>query len=100
MAEEPEFATFPRFRELNTKNLLYYQVELNDLEGQLRMVEQKDWKKRENSQEGKYAKKAEDLIKSHELAPGSRGRKQWDLVIKIRERLRDYSNTHKYDLCL
>ncbi|KAJ4986323.1 hypothetical protein SVAN01_08140 [Stagonosporopsis vannaccii] len=35
MADVPEFAAFSRFRELNVKNLLYYQAELKVVEDQL-----------------------------------------------------------------
>ncbi|KAH6615385.1 heterokaryon incompatibility protein-domain-containing protein [Boeremia exigua] len=39
MSKVPEFAAFPRFRELNMKNLLYYQVELELLHHQIEMQE-------------------------------------------------------------
>lgn len=101
IAKVPEYATFPRFRELNIKNLLYYQVELDGLGQQLTEIEQRDRRERGSPVHGEhYSKYADTLIQSQELAPGSQGRKQWDLVIKIRECLRDYSNTHKYDLYL
>lgn len=101
MAEVPEYATFSRFRELNIKNILYYQVELDLLRRKLKKIELKDQKKRYSpGNEKYYSKRAEELIWSQELAPGSGERKQWDLVINIRECLRDYSNTHKYNLYL
>lgn len=42
MAHTPEFAAFPRFRELNTRNLLYYQVELQLLQRQIELQEEDD----------------------------------------------------------
>ncbi|OAG06479.1 uncharacterized protein CC84DRAFT_1164742 [Paraphaeosphaeria sporulosa] len=42
MADQPEFAAFPRFRDLNVKSLLYYQVELNSLRKKLHRLEHAD----------------------------------------------------------
>ena len=40
MSDVPEFAAFSRFRELNVKNLLYYQAELNIVQEQLAVHEE------------------------------------------------------------
>ncbi|KAF2627732.1 hypothetical protein BU25DRAFT_410864 [Macroventuria anomochaeta] len=42
MSQVPEFAAFPRFRELNVKNLLYYQVELELLRQQIEREEEEE----------------------------------------------------------
>lgn len=42
MAQVPEFAAFPRYRELNVKNLLYYQVELELLRQQIESEEEEE----------------------------------------------------------
>ncbi|KAF1924860.1 uncharacterized protein M421DRAFT_95190 [Didymella exigua CBS 183.55] len=40
MADIPEFAAFPRFRDLNTRNLLYYQAQLQSLRTHIMQVEE------------------------------------------------------------
>jgi hypothetical protein len=90
MATTPEFQTFSRFRELNVKNLLYYQVEITQLSEKLKKQELKDWKKRGMSDAGKYAKFAEELF----LCKDTQDNKQWGLLVDIRERLKEYSNLY------
>jgi hypothetical protein len=86
----PEFETYSRFRELNIKNLLYYQVELAQLRDQLTSLELKDCEQRGMSDVGEFAKYADHLISSPTLQ-NPRDRKQWNLVVKIRNRLKEYS---------
>jgi len=43
LAQAPSVEAFPRFRELNVKSLLYYQVELSKLEQQLQQIELDDY---------------------------------------------------------
>lgn len=84
----PEFEAFARFRELHVKNLLYYQVELDFLRGELEFMEREDWKAQqdlENKQ--KFFKRAGKMV---ELAFDKKPCIQWDLVIKLRETLRNY----------
>jgi hypothetical protein len=40
MAQVPEYAAFPRFRELNVKSLLYYQAQLKSLQQKILLQEQ------------------------------------------------------------
>lgn len=40
MSQVPEFAAFPRFRELNIKNLLYYQAEIELLRQKIEKEEE------------------------------------------------------------
>jgi hypothetical protein len=42
MAKVPEYAAFPRFRQLNVKNLLYYQVQLKSLEKKILKQEEEE----------------------------------------------------------
>ncbi|KAF2634167.1 hypothetical protein P280DRAFT_464076 [Massarina eburnea CBS 473.64] len=42
MATTPEFAAFPRFRDLNAKSLLYYQCQLTNLQSKLHTLEYQD----------------------------------------------------------
>jgi hypothetical protein len=94
MAETSEFQAFSRFRELNVKNLLYYQVEIAYLEDKLRRQELKDWEKRRMSEEENYAKLAEVMVRSKD-GPDS---KQWNLIIQIRERVKEYSKICIYGI--
>lgn len=90
MAVRPEFESYSRFRELNVKNLLYYQVELAELREELKELELIDWQKRELSDAGKFAKRADYLIASPTLE-SSKDRKQWKVVVKIRKLLKQYN---------
>ena len=97
MADDPDLESFCRFRELNVKNLLYYQVEIAELEAELIKVEKEDAGKcGADQKEGDYARYATKMLLLG-LKPKDRWnlspeeRKQCDLVLKIRERLREYS---------
>jgi hypothetical protein len=90
MATTPEFQTFSRFRELNVKNLLYYQVEITQLSEKLQKQELRDWKKKGMSGVEKYAKFAEELF----LSKDTQDNKQWRLIVDIRERLKEYSKLY------
>lgn len=93
MAKKPHLESFCRFRELNVKNLLYYQVEIAEMEAELRKVERKDAGKC-GQKEGTYATDPKKMLL---LNPEDRRhsspeeRKQHDLVLKIRKCLREYS---------
>ncbi|SRR6266480_5597270 len=93
MAEKPHVESFCRFRELNVKNLLYYQVEIAEKEAELRIVENDDWEK--SGHEGTYAKKADMMLLLNpelvESVATPQQRRQRDLVVEIRELLRQYS---------
>jgi len=96
IAETPEFEAFPRFRELNVKTLLYYQVELALLEQRLKRTEKSDEKKKKSGQdENNYAKFANNMIPLNPDDPPKT--KQWTLVLRIREVLKQYSKAYQYD---
>jgi len=82
MAKTPDFAALPRFRDLNLKSLLYYQVELTMLRERLHKREYRD--QRSSSDTNEYAEFAECLIKS-------KTSKQYKLIKDIRELLKEYS---------
>lgn len=91
MAEVPQFEAFSRFRELNIKNLLYYQVEIACLETKLKNLELRDAAaKATGGVEAKYARLAERMIRCQDLS-NPKDHLQWDVVTKIRERLKEYS---------
>lgn len=93
MAMKPGLESFSRFRELNVKNLLYYQVQLAALEEDLEEAEKKDYGEQQG--EEKYAKYAVDMIESGDDDPGTgaggRQDRQVDIVMKIRRILKEYS---------
>lgn len=91
MAEVPEFEAFSRFRELNIKNLLYYQVEIACLEAKLKSLEARDAAaKATGGVEADYSRLAERMIRCQDR-PNAKDHLQWDVVTKIRERLKEYS---------
>jgi len=93
MAMKPGLESFSRFRELNVKNLLYYQVQLAALEEDLEEAEKKDYG--EQHRKEKYAKYADNMIESGDDDPGAgaggRQDRQVDIVMKIRRLLKEYS---------
>jgi hypothetical protein len=95
IAKKPHVESFCRFRELNVKNLLYYQVEIAEMEAELRNVELEDAGKCGDGQkEGTYATEANTmlLLKPEDRRNSSpEERRQRDLVLEIRKRLREYS---------
>jgi hypothetical protein len=76
MAKTPDFTALPRFRDLNVKSLLYYQVELTKLRKRLHRQEYRD--------ANKYAERADFLITD-------KNSKQYKLIKKIRKVLKEYS---------
>jgi mannose-6-phosphate isomerase class I len=94
MIATPEFESFCRFRELNVKTLLYYQVELAQLEQKLKKVEKRDSGRRD-SDEGKYAKFAVNMIPRNDNPNDSATPKQWRLIKKIRKVLKEYSKANR-----
>jgi len=77
MSDVPEFAAFSRFRELNVRNLLYYQAELKVLEEQICIHEEQ-----RNLDVGCYEDLAEDANSCYH-----------ELMVTNRRLLREYSMT-------
>ena len=87
MAQTPEFESFRRFRELNIKNLLYYQAELATLEADLKQEEKDDFRRDDS-----YARSAEMLMWSCDDPDATaEQKKQVNIVLKIRKILREYN---------
>ncbi|KAK0636770.1 hypothetical protein B0T17DRAFT_613452 [Bombardia bombarda] len=61
MADQPDYESFRRFRELNVKNLLYYQVEIAALERDLMAAEAEDSQVK-NRVRKRYVRSAERLL--------------------------------------
>ena len=87
MAVVPSLEAYGRFRELNVKNLLYYQIELDLLQRRLESEEKRDFRRQDTST---YHKSGARLIQSGEQ-DGSRHHRQWEIVLNIREVLDKYS---------
>jgi hypothetical protein len=66
MEKNPEFEGFTRFRELNVKNLLYYQVELDYVSNLLRREELRDRKLAHMDSEREFSKCPIKMIKKYE----------------------------------
>jgi hypothetical protein len=82
MADTPDFAAFPRFRDLNVKSLLYYQVELNSLRKKLHRLEHAD---KAHPQRKKYALYADTLVNEANAS------EQLQTMRTIRTVLKEYS---------
>jgi hypothetical protein len=82
MADTPDFAAFPRFRDLNVKSLLYYQVELESLRKKLHKLEHAD---KAHAQRKKYALYADTLVNETNAS------EQLQTMRKIRKVLKEYS---------
>ena len=93
MSEKPELESFCRFRSLQVKNLLYYQVELAQLEADLRHREKVDGEMKTSGKwAATYATLAHRMIASKDDEKLSQEeREQSKLVLKIRQLLREYS---------
>ncbi|KAK4112321.1 hypothetical protein N656DRAFT_798132 [Canariomyces notabilis] len=91
LARNPALEAFPRFRELNVKNLLYYQVEITELESQLKKIEWTDHYTGIKPQ-SLYAKRADKMLFAGRAGdePDPVGT-QRQLVYKIRQLLKEYN---------
>jgi hypothetical protein len=89
MEKNPDFEAFARFRELNVKNLLYYQVELEFLSNMLRRQELRDDRTVEAYSDGKFSKFPLNMMQQYEDEDGDC--MQWEYVLRIRRCLREYN---------
>jgi hypothetical protein len=86
MAKTPDFAAFSRFRDLNTKSLLYYQAQLAIYRDRLHRLEYEDAIK-----EGKlWAERADKLVETD--SP------QFQAVKDMRKVLKEYSQEPIYTI--
>ena len=92
MTETLEYESFRRFRELNVKNLLYYQVEIAEMEAELRKVEREDLENGPREWTGKYARDAHLMLNAkEETQTDGMEKRQCELFFKIRKHLGEYS---------
>ena len=92
MGIQPEMAIFRTFGELNIRNLLYLQAAICDLEKKLQEQEIKDYQTKEGGSKSSYT--LDWYYLRHSYRDGDT--KQLDLVLKIRQKLKEYS---KYKCC-
>ncbi|KAM7215389.1 putative isoleucyl-tRNA synthetase [Rhypophila decipiens] len=91
MAQNPAFEGFARFRSLNVKNLLYYQVELTKLEDDLRDREIEDMDPGNDDFQGEQ--KWSEIHENPEIMISNKKlpHQQWAKVQEIRKLLREYN---------
>jgi hypothetical protein len=88
MGDHPEVAIFRRFGAVNAQNLLYLQAELTHLELKLRKYAKED----ANSRHHKRVLYSTDWqTLSESIIVPDNDDKQWNTILTIRERLREYS---------
>ena len=85
MGVHPEMAMVRRFRGLNARNLLYLQAELVQIEKELLKLEREDAKAKEDPYKPFYA------VDYKYLAVEQPGNTQLELILKMREKLKEYS---------
>ncbi|CAI6238706.1 unnamed protein product [Periconia digitata] len=88
MQNIPELAIFRRFGALNARNLLYLQHDLKNLEDRLKLFEYFD----SVSGSGERPMYSKDSQKLRESALNGDS-KQWELVLEIRKKLKEYNKT-------
>lgn len=93
MAETPCYESYPRFRELNVKNLIYYQVELAELEARLKKTELAD-NLHGKEPRREYARHAQKMLVPKPNGPTADGddSKQREIIRDIRTLLREYND--------
>jgi len=89
MAKTPDFAAFPRFRDLHIKSLLYYQVELTKLRNKLRDQEYED--NGTAGDAGDFAERADFLVDED-----NQDSAQFTIIKDIRRVLKEYSKCSSF----
>lgn len=87
--------SFARFKSLQAKNLLYYQIEIANLESKLITREQDDMDPKHDDPDSQY--KGSDIHRNPEImipvSPKKPPHPQWAKVKQIRQLLHDYSKS-------
>ncbi|KAF2786556.1 hypothetical protein K505DRAFT_259640 [Melanomma pulvis-pyrius CBS 109.77] len=86
MAKTPDFAAFPRFRDLNIKSLLYYQVQLNLLRTQLLEKEGEDAASDPNGERSGFAERVDYMVEA-----SGEDSEQFKIVERMRKVLKEYN---------
>ncbi|KAK5656089.1 hypothetical protein OQA88_5228 [Cercophora sp. LCS_1] len=93
MEKQPELEAFGRFRELNIKNLLYYQVELDFLRTTLEDEEVRDARASRGDPDKEFYRDANVMMDRDQITMKLEDPKsaQWATVLELRRCLRDYN---------
>ena len=83
----PDLAIFRRFSVLNSRNLIFMQGELTHLEAALETIATED-RKSQDPQRADFEYSISTLMGPHTSA---HGHEQWDKILEIRGKLKDYS---------
>jgi hypothetical protein len=89
MADHPEFVSFPAFRYLNIKSLLYYQCQLSKLQEELHELEWEDHRDG-GGFAGEYCENVDTLL-AHKCDKDAQAHEQIDKLEEIRTVLKNYS---------
>lgn len=87
----PDFESFPTFRDLNIKSLLYYQCQLSKMRAELHELEWDDHRDSQCSEVRDFNSRADFLITSATYPEEDVAREQIDLIERIRVVLEKYS---------
>jgi hypothetical protein len=85
----PQYGIFRRFGAVNARNLLYLQAEIIYLEKELVHVEAIDKKSTEDGRSNFCATWL--ALSDHKASPNDEMKRQWGLIMKLRDRLKTYS---------
>jgi len=116
MTRQPGYRAVARFEDVNLKNLLYYQVEIARLKKLLAERETNDYAMFKARRGPNYCKNPAALVPVTKPAPckpseqvpsSSRGKEaenleltQWEIILRIRTTLREYSRSRNISLLL
>lgn len=89
MADHPEFVSFPAFRYLNIKSLLYYQCQLSKLQEELHALEWEDHRDG-GGFAGEYCENVDTLL-AHKDDGDAQAHEQIDKIEEVRTVLKNYS---------
>jgi hypothetical protein len=90
----PQFGIFRRFGALNAQNLLYLQAELTKLSIELRVQEEADAK--EDKHDRKKFRLNWQILSESTDSDDFEATEQYNLFLKIRSKLKEYSKSHKH----
>jgi hypothetical protein len=98
LRQYPEIGIYRSFNQLNSLNLLYYEAELIDLEKDLLLYSHAD-SKSDDPARRQYSRSWWQMRKRERKEDDdSSSNKQWRTMLKIREVLKEYSESKQYFL--
>jgi hypothetical protein len=94
ISQWPDVAMFRRFSALNAENLLFLQAEISHLEVELRDLRDEENKKQDVK--GMTAPVQRNWLELSQPNEDGEYCEQWELILKIREKLKEYSKLTCY----